>query len=406
MKQHRNPMALQRNWVLLLIGFIVCTGFLVNYLDRVPKRHYCDYRVYYKAGQDILKGKNIYIRESEGVTPFKYSPFFAFAFVPLSLLPIKASAAVFFIIDFVLTCLFFKLCFELIQGSGIAVSLSTRDCCLIYGLTVLCSIRYILLVWDSGQVSILMGVLVMAALNFVARDKQLLAGVCLAASILVKYTPALFLPYLLLQRKFKAVGWSLLFIVVFLLLPAILVGIEKNALYLSSWVPSIISTSLDKFSYMDSKNQSIFSVFVRFLSPTYFNVQVLSLSFDQALFAGRIAALLLYLPVFISGKNQGQLAINGAILLICMSLFNPNGWLLNFVSLVLSYMLLIHHLWVTRAKDKIIVIALVFAFIATNFMSKDFLGKAAEDLGCAYSFTAFGALAIYAALLKLKFSSE
>ena len=193
-------MVLKKNWVLILIVFIAFSGSLANYISRVPQRHYCDFRVYYKAGQDLIKGKNIYIRDRDDVTPYKYSPFFALVFVPLSLFPIKISAAVFFSINFVLTILFFKLSFNLLQNSGIGTPVSQRDRSLIYGLTLLFTFRYICLVWYSGQVNILMCVLVLLALRSLSKDKTAFSGAFFASSILIKYTPAIFLPYLLVRK--------------------------------------------------------------------------------------------------------------------------------------------------------------------------------------------------------------
>ena len=283
-------------------------------------------------------------------------------------------------------------------------SFSSRDRLLIYGLVLLCSLRYICLVWYSGQVSILMCALVLIALSFLSKDKAALAGAFFAASILIKYTPAIFLPYLLFQRKFKVVGWTIFFAGLFLLLPALVVGFEKNVLYLSSWFPSIIATSLDKLSYMDLKNQSIYSMLLRFFSPTSYHVQILSLSFEHVLFYGRVVALLMYLAAFIPGRSrQGDMAINSAIFLICISLFNPNAWMLNFVSLVLAYMLLIQYSMMVKWKDRFVLFSLMAAFILTNITSQGILGIAAENLGCAYSFTTLGALVLYTALLKLKF---
>ncbi len=396
----------KKNWLCILITLVVFSGFLTNYLDRVPKRHYCDFRVYYKAGQDVLAGKNIYVRETEAVTPFKYSPFFAFLCVPLGKLPIKAAAAVFFTVNFFMTLFIFKLSFDL-AAAGLAASFSIWQRVLIYALTLLASARYILLVWDSGQSSILMCLLILLGFHFLSKEKETPAGAFFASAILVKYTPAIFLPYLLVQRKFKAFCWAVFFGVLFLLIPALIVGLQKDLLYLSSWIPSIVSTSLDQFSYIDNKNQSIYSMFLRFFSPTIYHVNFLSISFDQALFYGRLAVLFIYLAVFIPGKSRStQSAIDMALLMVCMSLFNPNGWMLNFVSLIPSFVLLIQYTVMNKAKDKFILFSLIAAFVLINITSQSLAGRSVENFGCNYSFTAWGGLIIYAALLKLKFSPK
>src|ERR1035441_7013493 len=139
-------MVLKKNWLFILIAFLVFSGLLVRYLDRVPRRHYCEFRVYYKAGQDLIKGKNIYYREKEEITPFKYSPFFAFAFAPLSILPIKASAAVFLFLNYISLILFFWLVYHLVQNSSMVRSFEGRDLYWVYFLVLICSIRHIFLV--------------------------------------------------------------------------------------------------------------------------------------------------------------------------------------------------------------------------------------------------------------------
>lgn len=398
-------MVLKKNWVLILIALFLFSGLLVRYLDRVPKRYYCDFRVYYKAGGDFINGKNIYFREDQEITPYKYSPFFAFVFSPLSLLPIKASAAVFFAINFALTIVFFRLAYYLVQTSGIVSVFSGREQVLIYGLTLLCSFRYILLVWDSGQVNILMCVLVLAALSYLSNNKAVGTGAFFAASVLIKYTPAIFIPYLLFKRKYKAVLWTIIFTGAFLLVPALVVGLEKEYSYLSSWIPSIISTSLDKFSYIDFKNQSIYSMLLRFFLPQPYDDNLSSPLFNNILHGSYLTAVLIYLAIFIPGKSKPRgMIIDFAILMICISLFNPNAWMLNFVSLILSYMLLIQHTVAGKGKEKFILGAIILAFILTNIMSKDMFGKSSQDFGCMYSFTTLGSLVIYAALMKLKFS--
>ena len=397
-------MVLKKNWLLILIALIVFSGLLVRYLDRVPRRNYCDFRVYYKAGQDLIKGKNIYYREKESITPFKYSPFFALVFAPLSLLPIKASAAVFFALNYISIIFFFRLSYHLVRHSIIFRTFSDREVCLVYFLVIFCTIRHIFLVLDSGQVNIIMCALVLAGLSCVNRGKDVLAGAFLAASILIKYTPAVFLPYFILRQRSKVVFWTVLSIILFLMLPALVVGAQKEMFYLLSWFPSIISTSLDKFSYIYSRNQSIFSAFIRFLSPTECNVQFFSLSFDQALFYGRMAGLFIYLFVLLPGiSKERDRVIDFSLLLICLSLFNPNGWDLNFVSLLLPIMLLVQYLVSVRGRDLFILVSLITAFLSLNIMSKDILGEAAVNYGYAHSFTTFGALIIYVSLLKLKF---
>ena len=397
-------MTLKKSWLVVVAVLLLFSGLLTRYLDRVPQRKYCDFRVYYKAGSDFIAGKNLYFRETEAITPYKYSPFFAFIAAPLALLPIKASASIFFAVNFFSTLLLWGLSYRLVEDSLGIGALSANARCLVLLASVLCLLRYFFLVWDSGQVNVLMCLLVVAGLGLARRDKDVLAGLCFGASILIKYTPALFLIYFLAQRKFKLVAMILLSIGVFSLLPALAVGFHQNWFYLMAWIPSIVSNSLDQFSYLVSKNQSIFSLFIRFFSPTYYKIQLLNLSFGQALNLGRLAALVLFVVIFIPGKLKSRdWIIDAATLMLCMSIFNPNAWPLNFVSLFLACTLLIRYLVFVKGRDWLLLAMLIAAFIFSNFTSRDFMGRATENFGLMYSFTTIGALLIYAALVKLKF---
>jgi len=396
-------MALKKKFVLVLLAVCVFSGMLVNYLHRVPKRHYCDFRVYYKAGQDILHKKDIYYRESQEITPFKYSPFFAFIFAPLSLLPIKAAAGVFFGINFILTILLFRLSFHLARD---AVVFSEKQGFVIYALALLCIFRYILLVWDSGQVTLLMDVFVLLCLSALIKDRQEAAGAFLAVAILIKYTPAIFLPYFILIKKPKVVLWTIIFAGLFLMLPSLVVGLHENFSYLTSWIPSIIATSLDHGSYIDCKNQSIFSMVLRFFSPTQYNSQLISLSFIHAMRVAYVLAFLLYVVALIPvKKGTNRLVIDFILIFICMILFNPNAWMTNFMGLVMPFLFLIQYSMVQRPRPWLVVAVVVMACVLINITSQSLVGADMERSGNIYSLTTMGALVLFMALAWIKFSS-
>ena len=83
-------------------------GLFIHYQVRAPRRNFSDYRVYYKAGRDVLEGKNIYVRETEEITPYKYSPVFALFMSGLSTGSRRVSASIFFILNLIFV--FFLFC--------------------------------------------------------------------------------------------------------------------------------------------------------------------------------------------------------------------------------------------------------------------------------------------------------
>ncbi len=396
-------MICRRNLILGAAAAVFFGCMLGRYLDREPKRHYCDFRVYYKAAQDFAIGKNIYFRETEEVTPFKYSPFFALVAAPLSFLPIKAASAVFWSLNFFAAVLLFYAAFRLFDGPPFS-NLQGPKRFWVLGLAVLCVLQYVFLVWDSGQVSIFICAMLLLALKCSDDGHEARAGALLAGAMLIKYMPVIVLPYLLMQKRVKTVFWTVMFTGLFLLLPAVWVGWSKNMAYLSSWIPSIIGTSLDTFSYTNYKNQSIISMVLRLFSPTEYHLQIMSLSFNQALILGYAAALALYAVVFIPGRLPSwDRKINYALLFICLPLFNPNAWLINFVALAVPFMFLIRYAFCALRRDWLVILGTALVSVMINLIGRDVTGKDLEAFVGLYSFTTWGSLILFAVLVKLKF---
>ena len=283
---------------------------LGRYLQRVPKRHYCDFRVYHHTARVFLDRKDIYADyDEQGITPFKYSPFFAFLVSPLGLLPIKGAAGVFFVVNFLATIALFALSLKLCSERR----LSARQGFLVCFLAALLVLRFIVQVWDSGQVPIIIGCLVLASLYFFSRGKEFAGAAFLSAAILFKYLPAIFIPYFLVRRRFKAAGLTLLFCAVWLLVPALYAGLAKDIGYLGSWLPSIARTSLDQGSYLDFKSQSFLSMILRMTTPSVCAMNLLSLGFGAALKLAYALAFGLYLLALIPVRGRDTARLDYAL---------------------------------------------------------------------------------------------
>ena len=368
----------------------------------MPKRHYCDFRVYHHAAQRFLAKQELYVQDSPAITPFKYSPFFAFAFSPLGLLPIHAAAGVFFAVNFLATIALFLFARKLTAKQGIP----KRRAFLIYLLTAVFMFRYVLLNWDSGQAVILMLCLVAMSLYFFSEGKDVPGAALLACAILIKYTPAIVIPYLVARRKFKAAAWTALFLAALLILPAVCVGFRQEMRYLFAWFPSIISTSLDQGSYFDFMNQSIFSMVLRLAADSPYKGNLLSLDFHSALMLAYAVSCVLYLLALVPKKGKDTRAIDYALLFVCIPLFNPNGWVLSFVALVYPCFVLIHHLFKVKFKDTFTLALLLMAAFIMVFWGRSLVGEDLQFVAEVSSFTTLGALLIMACLAKLKFDKH
>lgn len=387
---------------LVIFLFIFFFGFmLVRYIQRVPKRNYCDFRVYHHTAQNFLAGNEIYNRDSEAITTFRYSPFFAFVFSPLGLLPIKVAAAIFFLINFLATLALFWMIRKILVNEP----LSDREGIMLYLLSFVFAFRLILLNWDTGQVVIVMAMLVIVSLYCLLQGKNLGAGALLSAAILVKYTPVIFIPYLILRKKYKAAVWTVVFLGVWLLLPALFVGIQNNFSYLSSWIPSIVRDSLDNFSYYDYNNYSIFSIVLRFIRGLG-EMNIIDLSFRFSMWIAYIVLGFFYSLALLPRRGKDTFKIDCALLFIFMAFFNPNAWLLNYVTLILPCFLLVHYLIRVRLNDKFVLTCLILSFIFIYLFSRGLGGAEFKYFGSKISEGTIAAFFLMGALVKLKFSKE
>jgi len=385
-----------------IIIFIILAIFfgcmLGRYLKRVPKRHYCDFRVYHHAAQEFLAGNDIFDRDTEAITPFKYSPFFAFIVSPLGFIPIKWAAGLFLLINFLATLALFKWSKLII----VEEQFSEKVKVLFNFFIVLFVSRFILLNWDSGQVVIIMCTLTVLSLYSLSRGKDIVAAALLAVAILIKYTPAILVPYFIVRKKFKAAAFTILFILLYLTLPALVVGVQKNFAYLASWIPSIISTSFDKGSFYDHKNQSIYSVVLR-LTASLCQGNFAELGMRWSMWLAYFLSFLLYLLVLVPRKIKDLFKIDCALLFILISLFSPNGWLLSFVSLFFAYIYLTYYLIKIKFKDVFVLVCLIISFVFASVFSRSLSGNQLEAFISKISGTAIASFILIVALVKLKF---
>jgi hypothetical protein len=109
-------------------------------------------------------------------------------------------------------------------------------------LTVLLSLRAIVGDLSHGNVNLFILFLVAGALYAFQRGRDLTAGLTLALAIACKVTPALFVPYLLWKRAWKALCGCLAgLLLFFILVPGGFLGNERNWELLSSWAGQMIT---------------------------------------------------------------------------------------------------------------------------------------------------------------------
>ncbi len=172
-------------------------------------------------------------------------PIMALLLYPLARLPAAAdelglseraasllAALCWFYIKAGLTLLAFRWVFQIVEEPGRPFPLWAKC------LTVLLALRPIMSDLQHGNVNLFILFLVVAALFAYCRGRDVLAGVVLGLAIACKVTPALFVPYFVWKRSWKALSGCAAGLVLFLwpgLVPACFMGWQPNQNHLVSW---------------------------------------------------------------------------------------------------------------------------------------------------------------------------
>jgi alpha-1,2-mannosyltransferase len=239
---------------------------------------------------------------------------------------------------------------------------------------------------QHGNVNILILFLTIYTVHEYGRGNGARAGIALALAITCKVTPALFLPYLLWKRAWKALAATGAGLVLFfLVVPGVFLGFSRNLELTASWFDTmIVPFAVRGEVTTGAKNQSIPGLVHRLLtdSPSvaadegkeaeYHNWASLSPSAARWIVKGLGAAFLVLLAwaCRAPGRRHGRfiLAAECAIVLIGMLLFSERTWKHHAVTLllpigVLCYALTARDEWSGGGRRRLLIGLLVAAAV-------------------------------------------
>jgi len=242
------------------------------------------------------------------------------------------------------------------------------------GLTVLLSLRPIMGDLLHGNVNLFILFLVIAALYAFHRRHDLTAGVILGLAIACKVTPALFIPYFVWKRAWRALIGCLVGLGLFLwLVPACFLGWQENAHKLHSWTENMVipfvvkgqvtsehhNQSLPGVAYRLGTHSPSFSTFVKdsagqdvYTPVDYHNV----LDLDPWFMRWLLKICMVMFAVLVawscrtptSARQGWRLGAEFSIVLLGMLLFSERTWKHHCVTLLLPFAVLAYYLAACR----------------------------------------------------------
>jgi alpha-1,2-mannosyltransferase len=184
----------------VIIGILLAVAVAV-----VAGRYYgqqywgSDLDVYHQGGASILRGVSPYSFTQANNQPFIYTPFAAVVFVPLAWLPLNVALGVWTLIA--------MLCLEttiwIVIGHLGGLSLGRRATWTVLGTAAALPLTSVMFELWAGQIELLLMLLIIADLT---RRSERFRGYGIGIAAGIKLTPLIFVPYLLLTRRFRAAG--------------------------------------------------------------------------------------------------------------------------------------------------------------------------------------------------------
>ncbi|MDP3444171.1 MAG: glycosyltransferase family 87 protein [Ignavibacteria bacterium] len=360
-----------------------------------------DLEVYYKAANHILRGENLYRISEDRHYIFKYSPTSALFFIPFTLLSFTASKYIYWLGLTAIILYTFYLSIKLIKPELSSKPRSYNNFLLISGLIL--AIHY-LRELHLGQVNYLLLFVYVCMLILLLSDKMRTFSLLLAASVFIKPFGLIFLPYLVLKKKYKSIAYFLFFSLILALLPLVFYGnmemyLQQNGL----WFRELQIELGNKQNLLQQANHTIFSVIARYTPVRYLDGNAMALRLFQLTVLGGLAALVLY---FMNLKSKSESidiqrynTISEFALLITLipllSFTSENAFLFTQVVLLI---VLINFKYLLKYEKVLAIVS--FILIGGNF--GELIGRELSNIVNDYSLITFGAILLIYLMFSLR----
>jgi alpha-1,2-mannosyltransferase len=374
-------MAFKKSMGLIILAVVVL--LVLGFIYR-EKADMSDFEVNYKAGQRIRDGETLY-RATDGHWQFKYLPFSAFLYVPLTLLPLGPAKAVWFGTVVVASFLIFLISSQLIGFR----SKNFFSPVFFSGLILA---RYFLREFQLGQINALITLLLLMTIWLLAGTAKHRAGAAGGALVglatALKPYAAVFFPYFGLRKKWLALlsGLAVLGLAVFA--PALFYGWKGNLVVLGEWKSSLAASTPSLLAAQDN-----ISLLAFLMKRTH--DQSLSLAIYGIILAA-LAGLVLFLVH--RGKRASRPTIlDGFLLLALIPLISPLGWDYTFLSAAPALMLIFMHYDKYRPfwRGVLIVDSLVICLSLYDLMGRERYGAFMASSAITLVFLVFMGYLVY-----------
>jgi len=289
----------------ILLFFIVAA---VVFVQR-SHREMFDFEVYRVAGARAAAGETLY-RESDGHWQFKYLPAFALVVAPLAQVPPVAARAIWYFLSVALVVLFVRQPLVLLPDRR-------RRAAFLVWLVVLFMGKHLAREIGLGQSNVLMALLVLTAVASQRAGREGASGALLAAATIVKPYAIVFLPWLIVRRRWRALGAFAGVMAAALIVPALRYGWAGNLAELRGWWAVVTTSTAPNLAGQDT-------VSIAGMFAAWFGIGGAAVWLTAAL--SIVVVLACGWAILRGRKVASPDYLDAALLLFVIPLLSPQGW--------------------------------------------------------------------------------
>ena len=407
--QHRLP-----KYRLLAVTIILAT-ILVCSVEQIWYVHWGgDPRVFVHAARLILAGQDVVnIPNSFGLY-YVYPPLFAFLIIPLVFLPIGVVIVLWTVASVILLGWSMAAFYQGLTGQSF-FSIPARTRWIVFSLTLLLTARFILFHLQGGQSDIIVLALTTLGLLLSSRKQRFRAGIAIGLSMVLKITTLPFVFWFLARRSWQALGGIILGGLVGVVLPALVVGPEKDFYYHREWFNKVFVTNALVTNLPSGVgNLSLRAQLARFFQRTAaFEYHGQAYQFTIAELPPRVVVLLGWLLMSalamaiiwyaVRYRNAPSLISEwGGLALVFSIIPNFSTWteVHHLVLLVPPYLYVVH-LWYSQlVTDRWFKVFVALSFVFLTLTTRTFCGVFLSQVMTSLGVISYGMLFLSAAIFR------
>ena len=268
-----------------------------------------DFEVISRVGARTLAAEPLY-REEDGHYQFKYLPAFGLLAIPAALLPLPVAKGLWFTISTGLVAVVLAASLALLPSR-------LKPVPVLIALTVVAMAKFYGHELVLGQVNLLFAAIVLFAVHLFVRGRPTQAGLLVALAVVIKPYAVIFVPWFAAQRATRALVAALAGIMVALLLPVALYGLQGTIDLHEDWWRTVTESTAPNL--LNADNVSLAGMYAKWFGP---GRAAASLTVATSVALLGAAALVFALRRGVSAPE----GLEAALLLTCIPLLSPQGW--------------------------------------------------------------------------------